>query len=231
MNEGWIKLHRKSRDNLFIRDLTAWGIFTWLLIIVDRNTGKKRLGRFWASEELGIKPTTFYQALKRLEKKYKVLTLSSDNKSTEISLINWHKYQSNDTSIDNKMTTNRQQNDTLQEVENKELRNEIRYLLKIPLEDTKILSTKYVCTENQVISKGEDLFNYCKSKGKLYKDYSALLRNAIKKDFGERGKVQNAVDIIAQKERELAEEAKNYKPFIVDYKKIGKRMDSDEVPF
>jgi 3-oxoacid CoA-transferase subunit B len=32
--------------------------------------GKKITGRFWASEELNIKPITFYKGLKRLEKKW-----------------------------------------------------------------------------------------------------------------------------------------------------------------
>jgi hypothetical protein len=123
MNEGWIKLHRKILENNILKDQTACIIFIWLLLKVDRKTGKKTVGRFWASEELGIKPTTFYQGLKRLEKKWKVLTQKTNNKFTEISLVNWYKYQSNDNANDNAMTTNRQQNDTLQEVKNKELRN------------------------------------------------------------------------------------------------------------
>ena len=78
--EGWIKLYRKILDNGILRDPTAWQIFSWLLLKVDRETGKKNIGRFWASEELGIKSTTFYKALKRLEKKWQ--------RKTE---INWQK--------------------------------------------------------------------------------------------------------------------------------------------
>ncbi len=54
MNEGWIKLHRKILDNGILRDQNAWIVFSWLLLKVDRKTGKKIVGRFWASEELGI---------------------------------------------------------------------------------------------------------------------------------------------------------------------------------
>jgi len=119
MTRGWIRLWRKALDNEIIKDEASWHIFTWLLLKVDRTTGKKKTGRFWASGELGMKPTTFYQALKRLEKKYKVVTLVVTGKSTEITLINWHKYQSSNTSDDTSMTHERHINDTLQEVRSK----------------------------------------------------------------------------------------------------------------
>lgn len=134
-DSGWVKLYRKSRENLFIRDLTAWGIFAWLLIAVDRD-GKLKTGRIWVAKELGIKPTTFYQALKRLEKKYKVLTQVSNNRFTEITLLNWAKYQSKEIPLtqgnENQVKTNRKPIDTLQEYKNKEYKNEEEEKEKIP---------------------------------------------------------------------------------------------------
>lgn len=62
----------------------------------------------------------------------------------------------------------------------------MNYLLNVPPEDLKELSESYSCTESQVKSKGDDLFNYCESKGKRYSDYKAFLRNTLKKDFGYR---------------------------------------------
>lgn len=62
----------------------------------------------------------------------------------------------------------------------------ISYLLNIPPKDTEEFIKKFTCTEKQVQGKGEDLYNYCKAKGKRYSDYKAFLRNALKKDFGDR---------------------------------------------
>lgn len=57
------------------------------------------------------------------------------------------------------------------------------YLENIPLEDYSDLMRNLRCTKEQVQDKAEDLLNYCRSRGKKYKDYKAFLRNALKKDF------------------------------------------------
>lgn len=118
MNDGWVKLWRKSKDSeIFLQDPTAWRVFEYLLMSVDYSTGKYTSGRNRDAMYLRIKPTTFYQALKRLEKKWLSIDIKSNNKYSTISIVNWHKYQRpDDTSNDNKMTTNRQQNDTNQEI-------------------------------------------------------------------------------------------------------------------
>ena len=130
MDTGWIKLHRQSLNNDIIQDATAWQIFTWLLLKVDRKTGKKITGRFWASEELAIKPITFYKALKRLEKKYKVVTLQVTGKSTQISLINWSRYQSSNTSSNTSVTHREHISNTLQEDKNKRIKNITNVIVK-----------------------------------------------------------------------------------------------------
>lgn len=97
MNEGWIKLYRKSKDNPLMRDANAWMIFTWILLSVDRKTAKMNIGRVWASAYFKMPQSTFYKSLKRLEQKYKVLELIVNNKGTNayttIRVLNWAKYQ------------------------------------------------------------------------------------------------------------------------------------------
>lgn len=195
MNEGWIKLYRKSKDNPLMRDYTAWGIFCWILLTVDRKTAEMTLGRFWASEYFKISPNTFYSALKRLEKKYKVITLSSNNRFTTVRVLNWAKYQDREQSstqvINNTSTQPTTQASThIQEVENKELRIEtytsLNYLLSIPSNDLAEFTIAFICTDRQVISKGQSLYDYCQSHGRRYKDYKAMLRNSLRKDFGDR---------------------------------------------
>lgn len=113
--EGWIKLYRKTLENGILKDHTSWVIFSWLLLKVDRKTGKKITGRFWASSELGMKPTTFYKSLMRLQNKWNMVTLRVTGKYTEISLVNWDKYQNNDTSSNTLVTHQGHISDTLQE--------------------------------------------------------------------------------------------------------------------
>ena len=121
--DGWIKLFRKLLENDVIRDERALQIFIWLLLKVDRTTGVKKIARSWACQELNIKPTTFYDALQRLVKKYKMATAVPTANYTIITIINWYKYQMTDSSTDICPTARRQHADTLQEYKNKELRS------------------------------------------------------------------------------------------------------------
>lgn len=122
-NQGWIKLHRKLADHDILKDATSLQIFIWLLLNVDRQTGKYITGRFVAAQVLGMKPRTFHKALsERLQHRYDLVTLSSDNKKTIIYLKNWDKYQIlSDTHSDTKVTTKGQQSDTKQEVRSKKI--------------------------------------------------------------------------------------------------------------
>lgn len=100
-----------------------------------------------------------------------------------------------------------------------------KYLLEIPEIDIEVFTDKFTCTRGQVIAKGVTLINYCKAKGKTYKDYRAFLRNALEKDFGIRSKSTNAVDYVKQKEAEIEREGNLTFTVSPDaYKKIGKPM-------
>jgi hypothetical protein len=81
--------------------------------------------------------------------------------------------------VNQRLPQDRKGKDRLGKVENSQ-----NYLLDIPDQDVKEFTSTYSCSERQLKSKGEDLHDYCQAHGKRYKDYKALLRNAIKKDFG-----------------------------------------------
>jgi len=122
-NNTWIKLYRKVVEHEVFHDETAFRVFIWILCTVDYKTGTKRSGRFWASSILDIKPITYYYILKRLEKKYDLITQESNNRYTTITVKNWKNYQLLDNNNDNnKVTTKQQQNNTTQElrIKNKE---------------------------------------------------------------------------------------------------------------
>lgn len=59
----------------------------------------------------------------------------------------------------------------------------ISYLENIPEKDIEEFSEKLRINKSDILSKAEDLLNYCKSKGKTYKDYKAFLSNALKSDY------------------------------------------------
>ena len=68
MENGWIKLYRKSKSNSLMRDAKAWMVFCWILLTVDRATATMTLGRKWASKYFNIPEMTFYGILKRSTK-------------------------------------------------------------------------------------------------------------------------------------------------------------------
>lgn len=192
-NKGWIKLHRKVLDNGILKDQIAWVIFCWLLLRVDRKTGKTTLGRIWASKELGIKPTTFYKALKRLENIYKTVSLVTKKvtiKYTEVSVLNWYKYQQENTPVtqesNNPVTIKGQSSNNpvthIQEEENirsKEIEKyiQLQQILLIPenLEKLKI-QFPLVNVDMEI----EKMVDWRKNNHKKIIDYMAFARNWLR---------------------------------------------------
>lgn len=116
LQNGWVKFHRKLLDNdLLMHDQSAYVLFTRLLLVVDSKTGTYKTGRYMLAELTGLKPSTVYKTLKRLEKE-SMIALSSNNKMTAINILNWRQYQSDG---NNKVTTKEQQSNTKQEIINK----------------------------------------------------------------------------------------------------------------
>lgn len=120
MDNTWVKLYRKIAEHPVIKDAAACQILLLLFTKVDKKTGKFTTGRFILSEQLGMNPSTLYKVLKRLEKKYEMVTLDSNNKFTEISLLNWAKYNDYIKEVtqsgNNKVTTKEQQSNTKQDI-------------------------------------------------------------------------------------------------------------------
>lgn len=127
VDNTWIKLYRKIIDSDVFYDEKAFQLLVWLLVSVDYQTGSIKVGRFWLADILKSNPNTIRDVIKRLDKKYKIITTSHTNKYTEITLLNWSKYQArifptpqDDT---NKTPTKHQQNTTNQEYKNIEVKN------------------------------------------------------------------------------------------------------------
>ena len=72
--------------------------------------------------------------------------------------------------------------------EQKKFENSLEYLNKIPEADIVYFTEDFEVSRAQLIKKGKEMFDWVTSKGKesQYKDFKALLRNAVRKDFGEK---------------------------------------------
>lgn len=114
---GWVKLHRQILDNEFLQnDVTSYIVFTKLLLYVDKKTGSRTSGRYVLESLTGLKGSTIYKSLKRLEKAGMV-TQVSNNKYTTISICNWSHYQgAGNSSGKNEVKTREKQGNTKQEV-------------------------------------------------------------------------------------------------------------------
>lgn len=110
MNKGYIKLHRSLVDHeIYSSDPTAAFLFITLLMLVDNQTGSYDGGRHMLAKKLKLKPTTCYQALKRLER-CTMVELTVNARYTQITVVNWHLYQRS-------MNAQRTPDDTKQEKE------------------------------------------------------------------------------------------------------------------
>lgn len=197
MNNGWIKSFRKAQDHPIWSDQNAWRVFQWIIWNVDYNTGKGTFGRKQIATGTGLKETTVYKVTGRLREKYQAIGMKSNNQYTEFSVLHWARYQQDKPEVTGIVNEKEQvavaESNTIKEVRTKEVKNNVgdvhasqKYLLNIPSNDLTEFTVTFICTDRQVISKAQGLYDYCRGHGKTYKDYKAMLRNALRTDFGNR---------------------------------------------
>lgn len=198
MNDSWIKLYRKTANNGIMKDHKAWVLFSWILINVDRKTGRMKLGRYKVADALDINPNSYYKILKRLEMKWKLVEVTVTKEWSEVYIVNWAKYQHQENDDDNAVTTIRQratdERNTIQEVQEYKNTNNIdsavtssiEYLRHLPEAHIVEFTTTYKANPTMVKEKAEGLLNYCAAHNKKYKNYRALLQGSMLRDFGKR---------------------------------------------
>ncbi len=205
-NKGWIKLHRSLRKNPFMKKPAYRSI--WIELLLEANHEKRDI--LWKGKRITINPGQFTCGLKQLSdwtgvprgtckrvldlfKTETMIEIQTSNQFSLITVLNWEEYQSVETPNETTMKRHRNASETPVKTP-KECKNErmeeikterhIDFLLNIPEDVIKEFSKEFNVYEQGIRGKGKDLYNYCKAKGKLYKDYKAFLRNAVKKDFG-----------------------------------------------
>lgn len=120
MDNTYVKLYRSLLDHdTLSNDNTALIVFVKLLLKVNRHTGSLITGRFKLAAMTNLKPSTCWDALRRLETD-SIVTLSPTGRNTTIYICNWHEYQTGDRAkSDSIPTVNREPTDTIQELRTK----------------------------------------------------------------------------------------------------------------
>lgn len=136
--------------------------------------------------------------------KMKSLTLYQIDGKEYLQFTKWLQYQSINKSTkskypplpDNYRSPTVVLPDKIIEKERKE-KHTVNYLINIPSTDLQELVDATSANPRQVKDKGDELYNYCKAKGRQYSDYQAFLRNALKKDYPRKEDVAFLADLVS----------------------------------
>ena len=110
--EGWVKIHRKMMDWEWFSCSKTVHLFLYLLMKASRNehswkgktfqAGQLPFGRDKASLETGLSVQNIRTSLKNLELTNEI-TMKSSRQGTVITMVNWSKYQVNDSKLTNQL--------------------------------------------------------------------------------------------------------------------------------
>ncbi|MBI9089889.1 MAG: hypothetical protein JEZ12_11790 [Desulfobacterium sp.] len=135
MDQGYIKLWRKSLDSGLMQNPNLWFFWCWCLLkashkrhkqmvgmqVVELQPGQFIFGRKAASKDLGISERKIRTCVEKL-KKLQNLTTKPTNRYSIISIVNWDTYQQTDCKSgqqsDQQVTSKRPASDHKQECKN-----------------------------------------------------------------------------------------------------------------
>lgn len=142
MDNGWIKLHRKTLDNVIVnKDNDHLAVWIYLLLNavhkdtpwdyygkkIDLKKGQLIIGRKKVAEQLKISESKLQRILKRLENEHQIEQQTNGNKARIITILKWDEYQQSEQQNEHQVNTERTPSEhranTKQEL--KELNNNI----------------------------------------------------------------------------------------------------------
>lgn len=204
-NNGWIKLHRSLLTWEWYQDHNVVIVFLHCLLKANHEEKKWqgtiiKKGTFITSQphlaqETGLSVQNIRTCLSKL-KSTGELTVKTTSKYTLISINNYDDFQdtnrqTNRLSTDDQQTINRLPTTTKNIKNIKNNKNIYTSPLKgrrLPKEDEltqadfEEISEKYKVPLSFVLSKWDDLLNYCHGNNKKYKDFKRTLSTWVKKD-------------------------------------------------
>jgi len=133
MENGWIKLHRKLLDNPISKRPKWFSVWIHLLLLANHNehsfiwNGKRQVirdgqlltGRKELAKICGVTHSLLERVLNYLEIEHQI-EQQKTTKYRVITILNWSKYQKENSKSDNKRTTDGQQTDTYKNDKNEE---------------------------------------------------------------------------------------------------------------
>ena len=203
MNNGFVYIHRKLLDWEWYGDPVVRSVFIHLVLLANftdkkwRGTIIKRgqviTGRKKLAQTLGFSEMQIRTVLNKL-KSTNEITIKTTNKNSVITVNNYDEYQNNNQQpnqqITNKQPTNNQQitttnKDNKDNKDNKERGGEDKNQKeKLKISDLLSLDDVYLekyktkfntLSEKEIITEAEKAYHWCKSKGKVYKNYNSFL--------------------------------------------------------
>jgi hypothetical protein len=146
---GWIKLYRQSFESAVFQNEKLWKVWCYCLLRANHKAtkilwngkevkleaGQFITGRFEGAKDCHMKPSTFWYWMRRL-KEMKNVDITSDNKSSIVTVINWNRFQINeadlqsgqeqsDSVLDTNLTATPQRLDTDKNEKNQRMKEEI----------------------------------------------------------------------------------------------------------
>jgi len=88
----------------------------------------------------------------------------------------------------------------------------IDYLTNIPQETINEMCAKYQVSEKFIKERADNVINYCKANGRIYKDYNAALINFIKGDLKKYPQERQSQVIEIPKKQQIVNEYNDIKP-------------------
>lgn len=131
MHTGFIALHRKTLNSPIFDNPHLFKMWAWCLMKathieykqlvgleeVDLKKGQFITGRFAGSQELKVKPSTWYKHMNALQS-MGMISINSNNKFTVVTVVKWELYQVDKNKSSNKVTTKEQQSNTNNNINN-----------------------------------------------------------------------------------------------------------------
>jgi len=207
---GYLKMARILKDSAVFNNEKWLKVWIWCLIkanhqptnvpvqtgrgttVVKLQRGQFIFGRKKAAKDLNMKPSTVRNILEKL-KNLRNLDTQPDTHFTIITICNYDFYQDDDNykgqaegqPKDRQRTGKGQPKDT--DNNEKNVNNEKKRESPLIDFDSFLKNTPEYITNRwnreQIRNTSESLLDYCRSKGRSYKDYYSALRNFLKKDY------------------------------------------------
>jgi len=151
--------------------------------------GQSFCGRFELAEYLGLTETQSGQiqrSLSRLQKPDELIDKQKTRNGSIVTIKNFDEVIRMDKQTDNQQTNHRQTIDTYKTVKSvksdREAYKTKEFLLNIPKPDLENISKDLGVTVPNIILKGKEIYDWCESKGKVYKNYRAFLKICLRRD-------------------------------------------------